>query len=87
MAAHKTAKVGLFEYWPVQSRRVVFEQIPGLNSTLGALFRDNGQTEFYPDHCAHVGGLFPTATGIFCLFCDSYPALHNPQFFEHEEDE
>lgn len=86
MEKNQTAKIGRFEYWPVQSRRFVLEQIPGLDSTLGALFRDNGRAEHYPDHCRHIGGLFPTTAGVFCLFCDSYPALHNPQFFTAKEE-
>ena len=88
-ASKRTVERGLWELWPVQSRRNVLRPIYGLSSTLGMLSEDTGEAEHYPDHCNHGfgAGLIKTGDGICCLFCDSFPAHFNPQFFEKDKEE
>lgn len=86
MAAHKTAEVGLWERWPVRSRRATLRPLGGISSTLGQLLQDTGEAPNFGDHCSHENGLIRTAVGVTCIWCDQYPAFYNPQFFEREEE-
>ena len=72
--------------WPITYKRHTLAPLPGLSSTLGALMTDSGEAPHYPDMCSHLGGLLKVGDGVTCLFCDSFPAIYNPQFFEKEEN-